>query len=139
MQTSKQITRSSLKRRRRGVLSMELVLTLPILGLLLMGMFEFAMLFFAQGTVAEASRLGARRATMQGVTEEDIDQQVRYALGRRFAAVADIRVTGGNDSGEPVAVAVAVPMSAASPDLLWPTGFSLQGRNLVSQTRMIKE
>ena len=118
---------------------MELVLTLPILGMLLMGIVEFTMLFFAQGSVAEASRLGARRATMQGVVEEDVQQQVRFALGRHLARSARINVTNTEHSGEPVAVAVAVPMSAASPDLLWPIGFSLEGRSLVSQTRMLKE
>ncbi|MGE0376457.1 MAG: TadE family protein [Planctomycetaceae bacterium] len=118
---------------------MELVLTLPILGILLMGILEFTMLFFAQGTVAEASRLGARRATMQGVSEEDVQEQVRYALGRHLSAAADVQVRGADVSGEPVAVAVAVSMSAASPDLLWPIGFRLEGRTLVSQTRMVKE
>ena len=41
--------------RRRGFLSMELALTLPILMLLLLATLEFAMLFSAWGTVVEAS------------------------------------------------------------------------------------
>ena len=38
-----------------------------------------------------------------------------------------------------VAVAVTVDMSAAAPDLLWPIGYSLQGRPLLSETCMIRE
>lgn len=138
MQTRHCLTESR-RDRRRGVLSMELVLTLPILGILLMGVLEFTMLFFAQGTVAEASRLGARRATMHGASVQDVEEQVRYALGRPLASSAEIRVAGADGSGEPVAVSVAVPMAAASPDLLWPIGFGLEGRFLIAQTRMVRE
>ncbi|MBX3440529.1 MAG: pilus assembly protein [Planctomycetaceae bacterium] len=138
MQT-RSLTTSLRHGRRRGILSMELVLTLPILGILLLGILEFTMLFFAQGTVAEASRLGARRATMQGATDGDVEEQVQFALGPRLSSSAEIRVQGAQFSGEPVIVAVAVPMTAASPDLLWPIGFGLQGQFLVSEARMAKE
>ena len=46
------------KPRRRGVLSMELVLTLPIVGVVLLALFEFTLLFYARGLVVEASRAG---------------------------------------------------------------------------------
>ncbi len=47
--------------RRRGLLSMELVLTLPILGILLLGMFEFSMLFFARGPSSTPAGRGPGR------------------------------------------------------------------------------
>lgn len=138
MQKRLSLTDTRLTFPRRGVLSMELVLTLPILGILLFGIFEFSLLFFAQGSVAEASRLGARRATLQGAVDEDIHRDVQAALGRLYSA-AEVNVSGAAYTGEPVSVAVAVPMAAVSPDLLWPIGFSLEGRYLTSQTRMVKE
>ena len=46
---------------------------------------------------------------------------------------------GDHAPGEIVTVAVRVPMSTASPDLLWPIGFSLRGRSLYCETRMAKE
>ncbi|MEZ6053934.1 MAG: pilus assembly protein [Planctomycetaceae bacterium] len=125
--------------RRDGVLSMELVLTLPIVMVLLMGILEFTMLFFAQGSVREASRLGARRATMQGVGEEDIHQDIKHALGRTLYPYAEVSLTDAEHSGDPVIVAVRVPMRAASPNLLWPIGFDLNGRYLTSQSHMVKE
>nr|MBC8289304.1 pilus assembly protein [Planctomycetota bacterium] len=50
------------RRSRQGFLSAELVFTLPILGLVLFGLFEFSMLFFARGQLAEATRVGCRKA-----------------------------------------------------------------------------
>jgi hypothetical protein len=118
---------------------MELVMTLPVLGILLLGILEFTLLFFARGTVVEASRLGARRATLPGVTTEEIYHDVQLALGPRMAPVAEIDVQDAARSGEPVAVAVRVPMAAASPDLLWPVGFGLEGKHLLCTTHMVKE
>ncbi len=114
-------------------------MTLPIVLLLLMGILEFTMLFFAQGSVTEASRLGARRATMQGVVEEDIHDDVKRALGRSLYPYAEVSLQDSDYSGDPVAVRVRVPMAAASPNLLWPIGFDLKGRYLTSQSQMVKE
>lgn len=133
-------TRTTRRRsRRRGVLSMELVFTLPILGLLLMGLLEFSLLFFARADVADACRAGARKGTLHGATAESVEDEIRRALSPRLQqhleVFADINVT----SGEMVQVAVRLPMSSASPDLLWPAGFSLDGRYLYCETQMAKE
>lgn len=127
------------KRRRSGVLSMELVLTLPILALLLAGLLEFSMLFFARGEVVEASRVAARKATLPGVTLEDVEDEVLKVLHPRFHDSVQVDAELGEKSGDVVVVAVAVDMSAAAPDLLWPIGYSLQGRPLLSETCMIRE
>lgn len=125
--------------RRRGVLSMELVFTLPILGVLLAGLLEFSLVFFARADMAQACRAGARKATLYGVTQQDVEAEVRRVLTPRLHAglqvLADMQVR----TGEPVTVAVRAPMSAAAPDLLWPIGFSLEGRDLYCETRMVKE
>ncbi|MEW4530389.1 TadE family protein [Maioricimonas sp. JC845] len=124
---------------RRGVLSMELLLTLPIFATLLLGLFEFSLLFFARGDVVEASRVGARQASIQGATYEDVEDAVRLSLGPRMASRATVLAELGRHSGDEVIVGVRVPMSSAAPNLLWPIGFNLQGRHLYCQTRMAKE
>lgn len=118
---------------------MELALTLPILGIVLMGLFEFSMLFFARGAVVEASRVGARKASLPGVTAEDVEREIRKVLDPRLQRSMEVGMELGTRSGDVVAVAVSVPMGHAAPDLLWPIGYSLGDRNLHSETRMIRE
>lgn len=124
---------------RRGVLSMELVLTLPILFMLLLAVFQFMLLFYSRSLIVEASRVGARKATLPGVTVEDVEDEIRNVLAPRLQENMQVDVDFGERSGDVVTVSVAVPMSAASPDLLWPIGFSLNGQNLFSETRMVRE
>jgi hypothetical protein len=50
-----------------------------------------------------------------------------------------VNVDFGEWSGDVVSVSVAVPMSSASPDLLWPIGLGLDGQKLFSETRMVRE
>lgn len=124
---------------RRGVLSMELVLTLPILLILLFGLLEFSLLFFARGDVVDASRAGVRAARLHGATQESVEDEVRYSLGARLASQAQVHTTLGGKTGDEVSVTVRVPMAAAAPDLLWIAGYSLKGRELLCETRMVKE
>ena len=118
---------------------MELVLTLPILAVLLAGLLEFTMLFFARGEIVEASRVAARKATLPGVTLDDVEGEVLKVLHPRFHQSVRVDAELGEKSGDVVAVAVTVDMSDAAPDLLWPIGYSLQGRPLLSETCMIRE
>jgi len=138
-QTMQNTKAPSNKRRRRGMITMELVMTLPILLLFLMGLFEFSFLFYARGDVVEASRAGARLATMTGVHEEDIQAEVRRSFGHKYGSQVQVETSLGKYSGDEISVVVRVPMKAASPDLLWPVGYSLADRHLVAETRMIKE
>lgn len=126
-------------KRRRGVLSMELVLTLPIVGVVLLALLEFTLLFYSRSLVVEASRAGARRATLNGVTAADVEWEIRRVLTPQLQRGMKVQTILSNHSGELVAVGVEVPMAAATPDLLWPIGLGLKGRNLYSETRMIRE
>ena len=126
-------------RSRRGVLSMELVLTLPILFVVLMGLFEFTMLFYSRSLIVEASRVGARKASLPGATQQGVEDDILQILSPRLQAGIQIGVDLGMHSGDVVVVSVQTPMNSASPDLLWPIGVSLNGRNLYSETRMIRE
>ena len=127
------------RRSRNGILSAELLLTLPILTVLLFGLLEFSLLFFARGDVVEASRAGARAARLYGATEESVEAEVRYSLGGRLAPHARVLTDLGHKTGDEVSVAVEVPMATAAPDLLWLIGYSLNGRELLCETRMAKE
>lgn len=126
-------------RRRRGSLTMELIFVLPILGVLLLGLFEYSLLFFARSEVVDASRAGARIASLPGASAIDVEEHVLATLSPRLRTSAEVGVEAGAYTGDPVIVAVRVPMASAAPDLLWPIGFSLEGNHLVSETRMVKE
>ena len=117
---------------------MELVLTLPIFGILLLGLFEFSLLFFARADVVEACRAGARKATLHNATLIDVEDEVRRMLSPRMLAGAEVTANVSAAPGGVVTVAVRVPMSTASPDMLWPIGFSLRGRSLYCETHMAK-
>jgi len=114
-------------------------MTLPILMLVLFAIFEYSLLFFARGGVVEASRIGARSATYPGASADFIEQSVAEALGPQLGRNACVHAELGQFSGDRVVVVVKVPMSDASPDLLWPIGFGLRGRYLVAETCMEME
>lgn len=118
---------------------MELVLTLPILLAVLLGLFEFSILFFARSTVVEACRLAARKASLPGVAAEDVESEVTRRLSPRMGRSARVRIEMGQQTGDVVIVAVSVPMDQAAPNLLWPIGYGLTGRTLYAETQMIKE
>jgi len=125
--------------KRTGFLSMELALVLPIFGIVMFGLLEFTLLFYARADVVEASRIGARLATLPGVTQQNIEQEVLKILPPQLGQGAVIQAEMGEHSGDIVMVAVSIPMTLASPNLLWPVGYDLKGQNLYSETRMIKE
>ena len=124
---------------RKGWLSIELAMTLPILMILLLGIFEFTLLFFARGDIVEASRNAARKATYSGVTEDDIKQEVLKMLPVQYHQALRLRVDLGENPGDVVSVVIGVPMQLCAPDLLWPVGFSLKGQAIICESRMIKE
>lgn len=129
---------------RRGHVALELLLVLPILLTVLLGTVEFSLLLTAQQQVSLASREATRVAAMGG-SEGDIEQVVRLTLGdNRFAkaTVTPLLVdANGNPipSGEPIAVRVELPATAAVPDLLVFAGLSIRNQVLMGQTVMRKE
>jgi Flp pilus assembly protein TadG len=131
-------------RRRRGVLSIELILILPILLTLLVGMFEFSALLVARQQLVAASREGARVAALGGDATA-VQQAVQQYLGTGNLAGAQVQAvltdSSGNPvaSGDPVTVAVQIPATQAVPDMLRFVGFSMQNVTLTAQTVMRKE
>jgi Flp pilus assembly protein TadG len=125
--------------RRKGLAAMELALVLPILGVLLLGLLEFTMLFYARSSVVEACRAGARAATRVGSDASQVEYEASQVLFPSLRQNMQVEMAGGRFSGDVVTVAVQVPMNSASPDLLWMVGFGLQGRTLYAESTMIKE
>lgn len=123
---------------RRGLLSMELVLTLPVVTLLLLGLFEFACLTSGYGSVARASQAGARLAAESDHSVLEVSAAVEQSLGEPLARAAEVRCEPFASPGNEVVCSVRVPMSACAPNLLWPVGFDLDGRYLESSTRLEK-
>ncbi len=125
--------------KRRGFLTMEFAMVMPILAVVLFALFEFSLLFSARTSVVEACRKGARLATVPGVHPADVEHEVRRVLPTRLSNQCQVRTIVGENTGDAVSVVVRVPMQFASPDLLWPIGFSLKGQYLQSESRMLKE
>lgn len=125
--------------RKSGFVSIEVILVLPMLMVLLLGLFEFSMLFTARGQVVEAAHAAARMATLHGVDDLIIEDQARRSLSAPLATSAKVETRHGVFSGDEVLVRVRVPMAAATPDLLWPIGYSVRNRELVAEARMLKE
>ncbi len=127
------------RQERKGFVSLEVILVLPMFMLLLLGLCEFSLLMSARGTVVDAARAGARYATLHGVNNEDVGDEVRRSLSGPLGKYARVDSRIGEYSGDEVLVRVRVPMAAASPDLLWPVGYSIRNRELVAEARMLKE
>jgi Flp pilus assembly protein TadG len=127
-------------RRAGAILTMELLLVLPIVLALFFGMVEFSMLWTARGRVQEAARAGCRAATLPGASVVSVTQASQYALQKpALAQCASVSISGGQCSGDLVAVRVSVPMNAAAPDLLAIFGISLSQLSLSAETVMRKE
>jgi len=145
-----------LRRLRKGVLTLELALVLPILLLVLLAVVQFASSLMAIQTVQAAALVGAREAAMPGASETSVKEAVARALGPwRFGAsvAADphgIEITPDADpsqpgwqsppAGSPVAVTVRVEALRAAPGSLARLGgTSLRDRYFCGQYVMRKE
>lgn len=127
------------KRRRKGVLSMELVLVLPIVMTVLFAVFEFSCVFLSRGSIVDAARAGARTAALDGASPERVEDRVRRTLGKQLGRNAQIFTRLGDRTGDEVIVGVRVPMQDAAPNMLWPIGYDLNGRYLQTEIVMVRE
>jgi hypothetical protein len=133
---------------RRGSLTMELLLVLPVVVALLLGMIEFSMILFSRQQLLAASREGARVAALGG-DKQDVKNAVRRYLGQGRLATTEVRLTdaagdaiasgGAVPPGEAVEVWLRLPTNYAVPDLLKFVGFSIKRDELVARTVMRRE
>lgn len=120
---------------RRGFLSLEIVLTLPVVTLLLLGLFEFSCLTSGYRSVARASQAGARVAAQPETSSVDVTTVVEQSLGEQLAATAEVACESAVAAAPETICRVRVPMRACAPNLLWPVGFDLEGRFIECTTR----
>lgn len=132
------------KKRRRGSLSIELLLILPILMALLFGMCRFSLEFFARQRLHTACRNGARIAALGG-DRLDVERAVRRSLGggpmTETEVIAELEGDDGRplSAGEPVVVQVRLATIRVVPDLLRFVGLSHRGETMLARVVMCKE
>ncbi len=127
------------RRRMGAILSMELVLVLPIFLLVLFSVVEFSMLSTARTRLTDAARHGSRLLCLSDRSHDEVRVEVRKMLGPKLGQYAQVDINDSRQPGEMVNVYVRIPMSSASPDLLWMTGFSVRDRFLGGEAPMVRE
>ena len=130
------------RRPRAGAAMVEMALVLPLFILIVVGIIEFGRAFMVQQMVTNASREGARHASLPNTTENEVGALVRdyLATGRIHRDVVTITVTPTNlqdaTTGTQVSVRVDVPYSGVA----WlPTPWFLGQTTLNSVTVMRHE
>jgi TadE-like protein len=130
--------------RRPGMLlTTEFLFVLPILLLIVLGLFEFVFLVTAETKLAAASREGARTAALGG-SQGDVLGAVVRVLGPNAAVFVDTDALisyplGTMNTGDPVQVTVAIPAKVLVPNLLFGIGFDVSKKTLSAHTTMVVE
>lgn len=128
---------------RKGSLTVELLVIMPILLGLLWGMVQLSLLLSAKERLTVASRQGARVAAVGGGPMQ-VEDMARLALGmgRLAGATVTAELTQGGQpvpTGEPVRVTVSIPVEQAVPNFLAFLGVSFANQSLEASTVMRKE
>lgn len=124
--------------RRRGMLTLELVLVLPILLVVVLAIVQFASLLLASQALHAAASVAAREASIPGTTAARVAGSVERSLaGWRFAGFVDpVRIVPAEPdlaaSGDPIAVTVSVDSARAVPNLLGVFGVQLGNPKLTA-------
>ena len=136
------------RRLRRGVLSLELTVVLPILLLVLLAVVQLSTYLLATQAIQAAALVGAREATLPGATPESVNAAVHRALsGWRFEGCLeeDDVVIRPHDwqtvpTGHCVGVMVRVDAKKASMlSLMHLAGFAWTDKKICGQYVMRKE
>lgn len=132
--------RTSCRRFRRGVATVEFALTVPILFLVVFGLVEIGRGLMVEQLLSNAARDGARSAILGGATVADVETEVNSYLSGSEVTGTTITVTPNPltaaQGGDPVTVSVSVPYSSIS----WlPTPRYLSGIVLESSVTMRRE
>jgi Flp pilus assembly protein TadG len=122
------------QKRSDGQAVVEMALVLPILLLILFGVLDLGRAIYAQFTLAQAAREGARRAIIETTTNAVIRQAViDKAVGLGVVA-ADITIGGSRTAGQQVTVAVTHVFHPVTPFISNIVGSALQLRSSTSMT-----
>ena len=82
---------------RRGMLTLEMVLTLPILLIVGMAIIQFSLMLMGSQAISAAAHVGVREACLPGTSFVHVDQAVRDALaGWSFKDDVDVLIFVNN-------------------------------------------
>lgn len=122
---------------RRGALTVEMALCVPILFLLLLGTLEFARMNMLRNSIDNAAYEGARRGVVPGAQASDCVAAANRVLTAVRAQSATVTVTPAtiSDTTTQVSVIVSVPMAQNS----WGPARFLSGATLRSVSTKSRE
>jgi len=119
-----------------GQAIVEMALVLPVLLLCLFGTLDLGRAVYAQFTLANAVREGARRAIIETVPNSEVIQAVvTQAMGVGLVGT-DVAIAGSRTAGSPVTVSASCSFELVTPIISDLVGSSLR---LQAQTSMIVE
>lgn len=107
------------RRRRRGVICVEMAVLLPLLIVLLLGLLEYGWLFTKAHQITNIARNGARLAALPDSTVADVQAQVTNQMAAvGLAGKYTLSISPANisalDSGQALSVTVTAPWSGVS-------------------------
>jgi hypothetical protein len=141
------------QRRRGALMAAELLFTMPVLMLFLMGVVEYYLLVTTRIDMLHACRAGSRVAASgsyayKAQTEDEVKKTVQASLGNgRLERFSEINVVWSQDlppqetAGQAawVEVVVKVPPRRVIPDFLGWVGFTVGSKKLVTSVLMKQE
>lgn len=135
---------------RRGFLTLELVLVLPIILLVLLAVVQYSILLLSTHALSVAAHVGVREAALPSSNTASVEAAVDDALDGwsfRNAASFDVQIFVNDVMANPatamtddkVEVLVLVDATDAAPNLLNFIGLSLVGQDIQAEHVMRKE
>ena len=130
----------SCRRQRRGAAVVEFALVAPLFFLLVLGMIEYGRMVMVQQILTNASREGARRAVLDGITTASVQTSVNDYLSGANITGATVTVTSNApvapDYANSMTVQVSIPFSQVS----WlPSPMYLGSHTMSANTTMRRE
>ena len=122
---------------RRGVVSVEMALTVPLLFLVLIGCIEFARLNMLRNSLENACYKGARAGSIPGRTAQDAIDRAASELqlvGVRNSQV-EVYPTTITDATPEITVTISLPLN----DNAWVSPHFLKNRNLTRSCTLTRE
>lgn len=105
-------------RRRLGAAMVEFAVVAPVFFLVIIAMVEFGRMIMVQQVMTNATREGARRAVIEGATEQEVRTLVENYLTNTGVNGATVDVTPSDlltlGFGDDVRVEVAIPFNSVS-------------------------
>lgn len=127
------------RQRRKGAALVEFAVVAPIMILFTMGLIDIGRMTMVKQMLINASREGARQATLLDATSDNVKTEVAQLL-QSSGIKATVTVSPANLSAAPSGSQVTVTVSALADQVSW-TGVSMfmSGKTLSASTAMRRE